>query len=157
MIADTSATVDLVLAIIARLKNEPGALLPILHGVQEELGCVPAEAVTLIASELNLSRAEVYGVVSFYHDFKPHPAGQHVVTMCRAEACQSMGGNSLIALAEERLGVGMGGTTADGGTTLQPAYCLGLCATAPAAVVDGKLVGRLTAAKLAALLKELEA
>jgi formate dehydrogenase subunit gamma len=157
VITDTSATADLVLAIVAQLKNEPGALLPILHAVQEELGFIPAEAVRLVASELNLSRAEVHGVVTFYHDFRQHPVGRHVLKMCRAEACQAMGGHALITRAEEHLGVGIGHTTIDGSVTLEPAYCLGLCATAPAATVDGNPVGRLTATKLTALLKGLGA
>lgn len=157
MIADSSATADLVLAIVARLKNEPGALLPILHAVQEELGWIPDEAVRLIAGELNLSRAEVHGVVTFYHDFRQHPAGRHIVKMCRAEACQSMGGHALVARAEERLGVKIGQTAIDGSVTLEPAYCLGLCATAPAAMVDGQPVGRLTTDKLENLLKGLGA
>jgi len=157
VIADSSATADLVLAIVARLKNEPGALLPILHAVQEELGWIPDEAVRLIAGELNLSRAEVHGVVTFYHDFRQHPAGRHIVKMCRAEACQSMGGHALVARAEERLGVKIGQTAIDGSVTLEPAYCLGLCATAPAAMVDGQPVGRLTTDKLENLLKGLGA
>jgi len=154
---DAPTTADRVMAIIARVKDAPGPLLPILHGVQDELGWVPEEAVRLIARELNLSRAEVFGVLTFYHDFRQHPEGRHVVTMCRAEACQAMGGRALIALAEKQLGVGMGGTTADGRVTLRPVYCLGLCATAPAAMVDGKLAGRLTPDKVVALLQGIEA
>ncbi len=141
------------LALVARLKDQPGPLLPILHAVQEEIGFVPADAITLIASELNLSRAEVYGVVTFSHDFRQHPAGRHVVTLCRAEACQAMGANALIAHAETRAGVTLGHTSADGAIPLEPAYCLGLCATAPSALVDGQPVGRLTAEKVDALLK----
>lgn len=157
VITEASATVDLVLAIVARLKHAPGSLLPILHAIQEELGFIPPEAVTLVASELNLSRAEVHGVVTFYHDFRQHPSGRHVVKMCRAEACQAMGGHALAARAEERLGVAIGGTSNDGSVTLEPTYCLGLCATAPAAMVDDRPVGRLTADKLDALLKGLGA
>lgn len=154
MITETSTT-DLVLAVVARLKPQPGALLPILHAVQKEIGFVSPEAVALIASELNLSRAEVHGVVTFYHDFRQHPAGRHVVKMCRAEACQAMGGNALIGRAESQLGVQIGQTTADGNVTLEPAYCLGLCAMAPSAMVDGKPVGRLTASRVDALLNGL--
>jgi formate dehydrogenase subunit gamma len=154
VIADTS-TADLVLAVVARLKDQPGALLPILHAVQKEVGFVSPDAVTLIASELNLSRAEVHGVVTFYHDFRQHPAGRHLVTMCRAEACQAMGGSALIGRAEAQLGIELGDTTADGNITLEPAYCLGLCATAPSAMVDGTPVGRLTAARVDSLLNGL--
>jgi formate dehydrogenase subunit gamma len=110
-----------------------------------------------LPGELNLSRAEVYGVVTFYHDFRQRPAGQHVIKMCRAETCQAMGGNELIAHAERRLGVEMGGTSVDRSVTLEAAYCLGLCATAPAALVDGRPAGRLTTAKMDILLKRLEA
>lgn len=154
MIAETSHVADLVLAIVARLKNEEGPLLPILRGVQEALGHVPPEAVTLIAGELNLSRAEVYGVVTFYHDFREAPAGRHMLKLCRAEACQAMGGEALIEHAESRLGIACGDTAMDGCVTLQPVYCLGLCATAPSAMIDGRPVGRLTAARLDALLAE---
>jgi formate dehydrogenase subunit gamma len=103
---------------------------------------------------LNVSRAEVHGVVTFYHDFRHKPAGRHVLKMCRAEACQAMGCEALVERAESRLGVSCGGTSADGRVTLEPIYCLGLCATAPSAMLDGRVVGRLTPAKLDALLKE---
>jgi formate dehydrogenase subunit gamma len=145
--------VHLVHAIVARLKHEPGPLLPILHAVQETLGCVPPEAITLIASELNLTRAEVYGVVSFYHDFRREPAGRHVIKLCRAEACQAMGGDALAARAEHRLGITCGSTRPDGAVSLENIYCLGLCATAPSALVDGRPVGRLTAARLDGVLE----
>jgi formate dehydrogenase subunit gamma len=110
--------------------------------------------VPALADALNLSRAEVHGVVTFYHDFRREPAGRHVLKICRAEACQAMGGEALVARAEDRLGVACGSTSADGRVTLEPVYCLGLCATGPSAMVDGKVVGRLTARKLDALLKE---
>jgi formate dehydrogenase subunit gamma len=110
--------------------------------------------VPALADALNLSRAEVHGVVTFYHDFRREPAGRHVLKICRAEACQAMGGEALVARAEDRLGVACGSTSADGRVTLEPVYCLGLCATGPSAMVDGKVVGRLTAPKLDALLKE---
>jgi formate dehydrogenase subunit gamma len=121
--------------------------------VQEALGCVPEAAVAPLANALNLSRAEVHGVVTFYHDFRREPAGRHVLRMCRAEACQAMECEAVVARAEDRLDVACGNTTADRRVTLEPVYCLGLCATAPAAMLDGKLVGRLTAARLDALLK----
>jgi formate dehydrogenase subunit gamma len=129
-----------------------GPLLPILHAVQAEFGHVPAEALPRIARRLNISKAEVHGVVSFYHDFRKAPAGRHVVKLCRAEACQAMGADALVARAEARLGVGMHETTRDGAVTLEPVYCLGLCACGPAAMVDGRIMGRLDAARLDAIL-----
>ena len=127
-----------------------GPLLPILHDLQAAFGCVPAEAVPLVAQALNLSRAEVHGVVSFYSDFRATPHGRRVVKVCRAEACQSMGGEAAAAALLRRLGVDWGGTTADGEVTVEPVYCLGLCAVAPAALVDGEPVGRLDGASLIA-------
>ena len=131
-----------------------GPLLPLLHALQETFGHIPREAVPVVAEALNLSRAEVHGVVTFYHDYRSAPAGRHVVKLCRAEACQAMGGESLVERAEARLDVKCGGTSADGRVTLEPIYCLGLCATAPSAMVDGRIIGRLTAAKLDAVLDE---
>lgn len=131
-----------------------GPLMPILHALQHEFGYVPEKAVPVIAEELNLSRAEVHGVVTFYHDFRHEPAGRHIVKMCRAEACQAMGCEALVARAEDKLGVECGSTTPDGQVTLEAIYCLGLCATAPSAMVDGRIVGRLDAGRLDALLKE---
>ena len=129
-----------------------GPLLPILHAVQAEFGHVPQDALPVIAKSLNLSRAEVHGVMSFYHDFREEPAGKHVVKLCRAEACQSMGGDRVAAHAKAALGVDWHGTTADGAVTLEPIFCLGLCACAPAAMVGGKLVGRVDEVRLDALL-----
>lgn len=129
-----------------------GGLLPALHDLQAAFGFISDEAVRLLAQAFNLSRAEVYGVVTFYHDFRRAPAGRHVVKLCQAEACQAMGSRDLAAHARERLGVALGGTTADGRVTLQPIYCLGLCATAPSAMVDGRVLGRVTAARLDAAL-----
>jgi formate dehydrogenase subunit gamma len=131
-----------------------GPLMPILHAVQETFGFVPEAAVLVIAHELNLSRAEVHGVVTFYHDFRREQAGRTVIKVCRAEACQAMGCESLVKRAEDRLGVECGGTSADGRVTLETVYCLGLCATAPSAMVDGKIVGRLDAARLDKILAE---
>jgi len=144
------------LAIVARYAGREGPLLPILHDVQHTFGHVPRPAIPVIAAALNLSRAEVYGVVTFYHDFRASPAGRHVVKLCRAEACQSMGCEALVARVERRLGTACG-TTSAGGVTLEAVYCLGLCATSPSAMVDGRLVGRLDAARLDALLAEVEA
>ncbi|WP_341992554.1 formate dehydrogenase subunit gamma [Azorhizobium sp. AG788] len=129
--------------IIASHRHLDGATMPILHAVQETFGFVPDPVVPMIAESLNLSRAEVYGVVTFYHDFRREPPGRHVIKLCAAEACQSMGSDTLTAYAEERLGVAMGETSPDGRVTLEPIYCLGLCACAPAGMIDGRLVGRL--------------
>ena len=130
-------------------------LLPILHDMQAAFGHVPKEAVRLIAARLNLSRAEVHGVVSFYHDFLDAPAGRHVLKLCRAEACQAMGGEANAEQLLRRLGLGWGETTADGRLTVQPVYCLGLCACAPSAMLDGELHGRLFAGGLDALVGEI--
>jgi len=127
-----------------------GGLMPILHAIQARFGCVPKEAVPFLAEALNLTRAEIHGVVSFYHDFRDAPAGRRMVKLCRAEACQSMGGAAMAAGLLARLGVDWGGTTADGEITVEPVYCLGLCGVAPAALVDGEPVGRLSAERLAA-------
>ena len=135
-------------AIIEAHRAMPGAMLPLLHALQAEFGCVPSEAEPMIATALNLSRAEVFGVISFYHDFRREPAGRHVLKLCRAEACQAMGA---VALAERllgRLGLPWGGTAAGGALTVEPTYCLGLCACAPAALYDGEPVAGLTHAKL---------
>ncbi|GGF67157.1 NADH-quinone oxidoreductase subunit E [Azorhizobium oxalatiphilum] len=129
--------------IITAHRHMDGATMPILHAVQEAFGFVPDLVVPLIAENLNLSRAEVHGVVTFYHDFRREPAGRHVIKLCAAEACQSMGADKLTRYAEERLGIEMGETSADGRVTLEPIYCLGLCACAPSAMIDGRLVGRL--------------
>lgn len=129
-----------------------GPLLPILHALQAEFGFVPQAAVPLIAERLNISRAEVAGVISFYHDFRAAPAGRRVVRICRAEACQSMGANTLAAQVQDRLGIGWGETTPDGAVTLEAVYCLGLCACAPAVQIDGDLMGRADAPRIAAVL-----
>jgi formate dehydrogenase subunit gamma len=134
---------------VLRMKGAPGPLLEILHLVHNELGCVPAESVSLIASQLNLSRAEVHGVLSFYHHFREKPAGQHTVTLCRAEACQAMNGNALAEFAMRQLGVGFGETRGDGKVTLEAVYCLGNCACAPSGMIDGQLHGRLQRETLA--------
>ena len=141
-------------AVAAEHGNRSDALIEILHALQRALGCVPETAVSTLADALNLSRAEVHGVVTFYHDFRDKPAGRHVLKLCRAEACQAMGAEALVARAERRVGVSCGDTSADGRVTLEPVYCLGLCATAPSGMIDGRLIGRLTVAKLDALLKE---
>jgi formate dehydrogenase subunit gamma len=141
-------------SIAARHGNRPDALIEMLHEVQAAMGHVPESVIPVLASALNLSRAEVHGVVTFYHDFRRKPAGRHVLKLCRAEACQSMGGEAIVRRAEDRLGVSCGETSADGRVTLEPIYCLGLCATAPSAMIDGRVVGRMTADRLDALLKD---
>ena len=141
-------------AVIAAHSAGDGPMLPILHALQETFGHVPEVAVPMVAEALNLSRAEVHGVVTFYHDYRAKPAGKHVVKLCRAEACQAMGCEDLVQRAEARLDTKCGSTSADGRVTLEPIYCLGLCATAPSAMVDGRIVGRLDAKKLDAILDE---
>jgi formate dehydrogenase subunit gamma len=140
--------------IIAELAHKDGATLVMLHALQEAFGYVPEPAIPMIAQALNLSRAEVHGVFTFYHEFRKEPAGRHVVKLCRAEACQAAGGDALAARAEHTLGISIGNTSADGAVTLEPIYCLGLCATAPSAMIDGRVVGRLDATRLDALLTE---
>src|SRR5579862_1459694 len=122
----------------------PGALLPILHALQEEFGYVDPAAVPVIADVLNISQAEVHGVITFYHDFRTRPAGRHVLHICRAESCQSMGCEKLVEHVENRLGVKLGETTADDGFTLKAVYCLGNCALSPAIMLDGKPFGRVS-------------
>ena len=137
-------------AALTRRVGEQGALLPILHEVQDALGHIPREVVPQIAEGLNLSRAEVHGVVSYYHHFRAAAPGRHVVQVCRAEACQSMGADALLAHAEQQLGCevhqGHGSSSADGRFTLEPVFCLGLCASSPALTIDGKLHARVTPA-----------
>lgn len=140
--------------IIAEHADQEGALLPVLHALQHAFGHVPAEAVRLVAGALNLSRAEVHGVVTFYHDFRTEPAGRRVLKLCRAEACQARGGDAIAAEAEQRLGVAMGGTTTGGQVTLEPVYCLGLCASGPSAMLDDRIYGRITSERLDQILAE---
>ena len=142
------------LAIVGDWQHLEGPLLPILHAVQAEFGYVPAECQPVIANALNLSRAEVHGVVSFYHDYRDHPAGRHVLKICRAEACQSMGGDALAERAKAMLGVDWHRTTLDGAVTLEPVFCLGLCACAPAAMLDDEVHGRVDADCLQGLITE---
>lgn len=141
-------------ALVARHVAMPGPLLPLLHAVQEELGFIPAAAVPRIASGLNLSRAEVHGVISFYHYFRQHPPGRHVVQVCRAEACQAVHCAATEAHARETLGVDYHGTSADGQFTLEAVYCLGNCAAGPSVMVDDKLYGRVTPERLDQILQQ---
>ncbi len=142
-----------VLEVIRRLRELPGALLPVLHGVQDALGYVPAGAVSLIASELNLSRAEVHGVVSFYHYFRSTPPGKQLLQLCRAEACQALGALALERHVKRKLGIDFHQTTADGRYTLEPVYCLGNCAFGPSLLVGQELHGRVNANSFDALLE----
>lgn len=138
--------------ILAAHSGLEGPLLPILHAVQATFGFVPQEALPVIAKHLNISRAEIHGVVSFYHDFREAPAGRHIVKLCRAEACQAMGADRVAAHAKTVLGVDWHGTTTDGAITLEPVFCLGLCACAPAALVDGQVKGRVNEVHLDTLI-----
>lgn len=140
-----------------QLGDLPGALLPVLHEVQHHLGYVPKDAVPAIAEGLNLSRAEVHGVISFYHHFRSEPAGAHVVQVCRAEACQAVGGRALEAHIKAKLDVDYGETTADGKVTLEPVYCLGNCACGPSVQVGERLHARVSAAGFDTLVSDLEA
>jgi formate dehydrogenase subunit gamma len=144
----TSTIEDTARAIIARHASLEGAALPVLHALQAEFGYLPEETLPLVAEALNVSRAEIYGVATFYHDFHLEPRGKHSLKLCRAEACQSMGANALGERAKSRLGVDFGQTTPNGAVTLEQTFCLGLCACAPSAMVDGKPVARLNAQKL---------
>jgi len=140
------------LQITDRFKDVPGPLLEVLHAVQRELGFVPPAALPVLAAELNLSRAEVQGAVSFYHYFRHSPPGERTLRVCRAEACQSMGGRELAAHAQRRLGIGFHETTADGRWSLEPVFCLGNCACAPAVMTDETVHGRVSAGRLDELL-----
>ncbi|HEX4113310.1 MAG TPA: formate dehydrogenase subunit gamma [Stellaceae bacterium] len=140
--------------IIAEHKDLEGPLLPILHALQAAFGYIDRAAEPIVAEALNISRAEIHGVVTFYHDFRERPAGRHVLKLCRAEACQAAGGDALASHAEARLGVAFGRTTADGRVTLEPVYCLGLCSVSPSAMLDGRVIARLDANKLDALVAE---
>ena len=133
--------------VVANHKHLPGALLPILHGVQDGLGFIPAGAVEIIARELNLSRAEVHGVITYYHHFRSEPAGKHVVQICRAESCQSMGSEKLWAHACLHLDADGHHPSKDGAFTVEPVYCLGLCASSPSMAIDGKVHARINVDK----------
>ena len=139
---------------LAAHRGRPGPLLQVLHAVQDSLGYVPPAAVPVIAESLNLSRAEVHGVVTFYHHFRQSPTGRHVIQLCQAEACRSMHCETLTAHAQEMLGVDFHETTGDGRFTLEPVYCLGNCACAPSMMIDGQLHGRVTADTFDALIAD---
>ena len=156
MAPQDSDTQQTVLAVVDRLKTKPGALLPILHAIQDALGYIPPAAVPLIADGLNLSRAEVHGVISFYHYFRDTKPGRHTIHLCRAEACQSMNQKATEAHAKQKLGVDYHGTSGDGAFTLEPVYCLGNCAASPAMMVDNKLYGRVTPERFDAIVAQWE-
>jgi formate dehydrogenase subunit gamma len=139
---------------IAALKGEEGALLPILHEIQDRIGHVPRESIPVVAKALNLSRAEVHGVVTFYHHFRKEPAGRCVVQVCRAEACQALGSGALEAHAQRSLGVAFGETTADGAVSLEAVFCLGNCATGPSVMIGDDIHGRVTPERFDALVRE---
>ena len=146
---------EVVEAAITRNKDKPGALLPILHGIQDEIGHIPPEAIPVIAGELNLSRAEVHGVVSFYHYFRQTPPGRHVLQICQAESCQAMGSERLTGHAKKTLGIDFHETTSDRQFSLEPVYCLGNCACSPALMIDDEVHGRVTPERLEQLLGEI--
>ncbi len=141
-------------AIVAEHQHRRGPLLPVLHAVQAEFGYLPAEAVRVVADALNLTRADVHGVVTFYRDFRRSAPGRTVVRICRAEACQAVGARALVSEAEDVLGIPLGGTTADGAVTLGEVFCLGNCALGPSVQVGDRLVGRVDRARLRALLDD---
>jgi formate dehydrogenase subunit gamma len=141
---------------LMRHAKVPGALLPILHDIQDALGYIPSQVVPDIAHGLNLSRAEVHGVVTYYHHFRDQPAGRCLVQVCRAEACQSMGADALISHAAQRLDCAVHGTSADGDFSLEPAYCLGLCASSPAVMIGNQLHARVTPQSFDQLVANLE-
>lgn len=154
MTALTAPSKDRIEAIIDEHRALEGPMLPILHALQHSFGFVPQSAVEPIAAALNITRAEVHGVISFYHDFRNAPAGRHVVKICRAEACQAVGADALAEATLAHLGVGWHETTGNGAVTVEPVYCLGLCACGPAAMVDGQLLGRVDARRMQDLLLE---
>lgn len=138
--------------IIAAHQAVEGAALPMLHALQAEFGHIPEDVVPMVADALNLSRAEIHGIVTFYHDFRHTAPGRHVLKLCRAEACQSVGGDALADHAQARLRVSWGETTGNGAVTLEPVFCLGLCACGPAAMLDGRVIGRLDRQRIDAML-----
>lgn len=151
-----NATRDEILGVIDSLKLLPGALLPILHAIQDRLGFVPPASVPLIAHALNLSRAEVHGVISFYHHFRNAKPGRHVLQLCRAEACQAMGAREIERHVQQRLGIDFNQTTADQAITLEAIYCLGNCACAPSASINGEVHSRLNIALIDRLIDQCE-
>lgn len=148
---------DKVQALIAQYKDMPGALLPLLHSIQDGIGYVPEACYLPISKALALSVAEVHGVVTFYHHFRSHPAGRHILQICRAESCQAMGSEKLEANIKSSLGIDYHQTTADGAITLEPVYCLGNCACSPALMMDDEVYGRMNSQKVAELISDARA
>jgi len=146
---------EIVAASIREYRDVPGGLLPLLHAIQDAAGYIPGDAVPPVASAMRLSRAEVHGVISFYHDFRSAPAGRHLLQICRAESCQAMGARALEAHAKASLGIDYGGTTADGSISLEPVYCLGVCACSPSVRLDDEVHARVDPARLDQLLVSL--
>ncbi|GAA3689014.1 formate dehydrogenase subunit gamma [Nonomuraea antimicrobica] len=151
--ASSQSLEDRVRSAVARHRNDRGALLPILHTLMEDLGHIDPEAIPILADELNLSRADVHGVVTFYHDFRQSAPGRTTIRICRAEACQAVGAAGLVDRAKDRLGVGLGETTPDGAVTLEQVFCLGNCATGPSVQVGDRLYGRVGPQELDRLLE----
>lgn len=154
MSSSTEWTTQSIQTIIDALKHKPGAMLPILHAIQDEIGYIPDKAISLIADSLLQTRAEVHGVISFYHHFRTTPPGRHTIEICRAEACQAMGCRSLEQHAKTTLGIDYHQTTADRRFSLEAVYCLGNCATAPSIRIDNDIHGRVSLDKFDALIRE---
>lgn len=150
----TSVDVEAIKEIIDAHVSLEGPLLPMLHALQDAFGYIPDQAHAPICDALNITKAELHGVVTFYHDFRQKPAGRHVLKICRAEACQSVGGTAMAEALLAKLGLDWHGTTSNGAVTIEPVYCLGLCASGPAAMLDSRVVGRVDEAKLDTLLAE---
>lgn len=150
-----SETQETTRQVVTELKNKPGALLPILHELQDRLGYIPEDSVETIASQLNLSRAEVHGVLSFYHHFSSKPRGKYIIEVCRAESCQAVGGREIEQHAKQKLNLDWYQTSQDGQITLEPVYCLGNCACSPAVRVGKQMVGRVTPERFDQLLDDL--
>ncbi|MDH4000941.1 MAG: formate dehydrogenase subunit gamma [Xanthomonadales bacterium] len=148
---------EIVDSAVAEHHGKIGTLMPVLHSVQEKLGFVPSESVPMLAQSLNLSRAEIQGVIGFYHDFRTSPAGEHLIQLCRAEACQAMGSRDLELHAKQRLGIDFGETTEDGRFTLEPVYCLGNCACAPSVRINDGIHARVSTGSFDQLIDDLEA
>ncbi len=153
---DTQPSRDELLALIAPCKGLPGPLLVMLHAIQDRVGYVPASAIPVLAEELNLSRAEVQGVISFYHHFRDRPPAKRRIEICRAESCQALQGDRLTAHIEQRTRLRLGETSADGSMSLQPVYCLGLCSASPALMIDGTVHARVTPERFDELLSQME-
>ncbi len=153
---EASPTAHTVQDVITARKDKPGALLPILHGIQDALGYIPSDSVPVIAKALNLSRAEVHGVISFYHYFRDTPPGKHTIHVCRAESCQAMGSSELEIHVKNKLGIDYHETTTDGQFSLEPVYCLGNCACSPAIQIDKDFYGRVSNTCFDEIISELE-